>query len=127
MRKRLAVLLVAGVVAGCKGDVGPMGPPGPPGPPGPAGPGNTMSRTGQLNTNGGAVWVLPSEAGSVSDPPALSCYLSDSANGPYLLVSTDTFSGISCGLVQSGSQLSAVLSAGRAFAGWYYRFVIVYD
>lgn len=127
MRRIFAVAMFATLLAACKGDTGPMGPEGPAGPPGPAGPGQVATHSGRLDLSGSGVWTLPAAAGNISNPPALSCYLSDSSDGPFLLVSTDTFSGVVCGLGQSGATLRAVIISSSSYSGWHYKFVAVYD
>lgn len=141
MRGRtLPTLLMAAVMVllACEGPVGPEGPRGADGEPGPQGetglqgpPGadgedlTTIMRAGQLNAAGEGAASLPPEAGSIDDPPVVACYLSDSPNGPWLLIASDPSSGISCGIVQNGSGVAIALVGGPP--NWYYTFVAAYS
>lgn len=124
----VATLVVALAVA-CKGPTGPKGDTGPQGPQGPAGPAgiSTIAFAGVLDSNGQAVVQLPAAAGTLASPPVVTCYISGSAAGPYLLVATDTngLAASGCGLGQGSGGL-AVAFAGEP-AGWYYMVSIAYS
>ncbi len=117
----LAVISALGLSMACKGPEGPMGPAGPQGDPGP---GTRVTFSGQLDSRGEAAVQLPAEAGSLSAPPAVSCFISSSAAGAFLQVSTDLYSGISCGLVSGSGGLRVGLIGAPAY--WYYRVAVVY-
>ena len=69
--------------------------------------------------------TLPAAAGTLSDPPVLSCYLAEFSGGPYLLVATDTFFGDACGLrTEPTGVLAAVMVGAPAF--WFYVIAVVY-
>lgn len=122
-------LAVAGceaeTIQGPPGPPGPEGPPGPTGPQGPAGPQgeqgekgdpgqdgqdgqpgqgaggvSLVSRVGQANSNGEGAWqvTIPN---NLAEWPILTCYISETLAGPWLLVATDTnptTPGMSCAL-----------------------------
>ncbi|CAA9311546.1 MAG: hypothetical protein AVDCRST_MAG68-1255 [uncultured Gemmatimonadetes bacterium] len=117
-------------LAGCKGDVGPMGPAGPQGPAGPTGPqgpqgvGTRQVFSGTINSSGQGFATLPSAAGTLQSPPALSCYIAEPGSTVFLSVSTDTYSEIFCGFGQNGPSLAAIVVG--APPGWQYRFVVIY-
>lgn len=119
--RTLTMVAALGILGACKGPEGPVGPTGPKGDPGP---GTRVTFAGQVTSQGEATVQLPAEAGTVSEPPAISCYISSSSAGAYLLVWTDTFSGVSCGLVAGASGLRAAIVGAPAF--WYYRIAVVY-
>lgn len=120
MRRFSAVLLGAFLLAGCEG---PMGPAGPPGPEGEPGPGTRVVRSTTVNSEGTAAVNLPAAAGTLQDPPALTCYLAETSSGPFLVVGTD-LQGPICGLGQGQSNLVALII--DAPPGWVARFVAVY-
>ncbi len=126
MRLRLCVALGLSLLTSmaCKGDVGPMGPAGPAGPQGPAGPGTRVVFTGVTSSSGGGSALLPPAAGTLANPPGLSCYIGQQGGTALLLVGVETGAGVVCGLVQSTSGLNAVLNG--APAAWRYMFVVVY-
>lgn len=111
-------------LSACQGDAGPMGPTGPAGPAGPPGPGTRIILSALVAASGTATSALPSEAGSLLSPPGLSCYISSPGSTVLLLISTDTYSEISCGLVSSGGTLFAQMVG--APAGWTARFAVVF-
>lgn len=121
LRSAVAVALVFGAVA-CEG---PVGPEGPRGPEGPAGPGTRMTFTGQLDDIGDATVNLPAEAGTLDEPPSVTCYIADVPDGTYLAIASDGSSAPSCGFGETGSgTLAAIIVGGPA--NWYYRIVVVY-
>jgi hypothetical protein len=109
---------------GPAGPQGPMGPAGPAGPQGPQGPGGVTrySGSGQLDTQGSATRALPAGVGSATNLPAVSCYVSDNANGPWLAITTAE--GRICGVGWTGSQVAIVISG--APARWFFQFVAVF-
>lgn len=120
--KRLALVLVLALVA-CEGPVGPAGPQGEAGLMGEAGPGTRWVHTGTVNSTGGASVELPAAAGTINDPPLLGCYVSDEGD-TWLVVATDTYSDITCGIGESGGGLFAAIVGAPAF--WFWRVVVVY-
>jgi hypothetical protein len=138
-RSAVSTLLFFLALAGCEGPMGPQGPAGPagapgqqgvPGLPGPAGPPGQkrLNLIVPIGSSGSASIGLPVAAGSdASKPPALACYTSATASGPWLSVS-DGWSSTTpyCGLsfnAQAGVW-TAVLNQG--VAGWQAAFVVVY-
>jgi hypothetical protein len=113
----LAVLLPVAIMA-CDGPVGPPGPPGPPGQ------GTTLSFIGVLDEFGWAEVLLPSEVGTIDDPPQLSCYVAD-AEWYWYVINTDLTNEIYCLLEEHQGGLYAVLDAEH-LAGWWFAFVVVY-
>lgn len=130
----LATMLLALFTLSCEGATGPTGPAGPTGPQGPAGPpgaegppgpGTQVAFVGQLDSSGSAVVQLPPEAGTISDPPVVTCYLSDNPNGPFLIIATGSDGSVICGLTETSSGALAVsIVDGPAF--WYYIISVVY-
>ena len=143
------------LMAACEGPMGPAGPPGPrgqqgpagqdgmTGPQGPQGPagargpqglrgepgvGTRLVRSTRLDSGGGAAIVLPREAGSrISDPPALTCYISQNLDGVWLPVSDGSSVGrSSCGLVYSADSRSFTAVIVNSVPRWYVLFVVVY-
>jgi hypothetical protein len=93
------------------------------GPEGPAGPGTRLVITATLNDSGIAMANLPTEAGTLQNPPGLTCYLSDTPAGPFLVIGTD-LDGPVCALGQQGGALVAFVSGGAP--GWIVQFVVLY-
>ena len=119
---RLLLLLV--LLIGCTGEIGPTGPQGAQGNQGPAGPGTRLTFAGQLNIIGTAVVLLPAEAGTIQDPPAVTCYISDRQAGPYVILAWDASTGERCQIQQN---LAGNLEVGLvSVAFWYYRVVVIY-
>lgn len=118
----LAAMLLVLLTLACEGPTGPEGPPGPEGEPGP---GTHIAFVGQFNSSGSAVVQLPAEAGTISNPPVVTCYVSDNPNGPFLIIATDTGSGVICALgeTSSGTLRVAIVDAP---AFWYYIVSVVY-
>src|SRR5690606_22299475 len=115
---RTLLVALALVLTACEGPMGPEGPPGE------DGPGTRITYAGRLDAFGEALVSLPAQAGTTQNPPVVSCYISDSSAGPYIVIATDTSSGIVCGLGDSAGTL-AVAIAG-APSNWYYRISVVY-
>lgn len=118
---RTAFLLLVLALGGCEGPMGPEGPVGP------GGPGTRLVFISPLTGAGGAVAVLPPEAGrTANDPPAMSCYVG-MGDGIWLAV-TDGFSATStyCALVFSGTNFQAHMRQGPPGLGWQAAFVVVY-
>ena len=119
---RLLLLLV--LLIGCTGDIGPTGPQGAQGNQGPAGPGTRLTFSGQLNFLGFAVVLLPTEVGTIQDPPAVTCYISDRQAGPYVILASETTSAERCQIQQN---LAGRLEVGLVAAPFlYYRVVVIY-
>jgi hypothetical protein len=123
MRRSLLIALSLAITA-CAGKDGPAGLTGPQGIPGP---GTHLMLTAPIGASGGASVALPPAAGTLSNPPALTCYVTSPGSTALLLVaSTESSYYPYCGLVQSssGSGLAAVMSG--ATQGSTALFVIVY-
>ena len=132
---RRIVLLLVGLLVGCKGAegaVGPAGPQGTPGvtgPQGPAGPGNRITFTGQLGVGGATFVDLPAAAGTIASPPLYACYLLFSVAGnPTWFQTGDPAAGTSatCALAVpvSGTTLRVAIAGGTG--GQAYAVVVVY-
>ncbi|MBW3570491.1 MAG: hypothetical protein KY467_05250 [Gemmatimonadetes bacterium] len=74
-------------------------------------------------SDGSAAAQLPAAAGSLANPPSLSCYLNEPGQPVFFLIGTD-LEGPLCGLVQQGGATFAVMAG--APPGWNARFVAVY-
>lgn len=111
---------------GPAGVTGPAGPVGPTGPQGPAGAtGTRLVYSGTVNSGGSlATPYLPAAAGTIARPPSLTCYISDVAAGPYIVVGSEAFVGVACGLAADGGGMRAVMVG--ADPGLFGHFVIVY-
>ena len=109
-------------VAGCSGDIGPTGPGGPQGPIGPTGPQGPQGASAEIQSQmvligSGGTAVLRFTGLQVASS-VVTCWISDSTAGPWLGISTDTSAGISCGVVNSGSDLLVLLVGG--IPGWWF-------
>lgn len=115
--------------SGPQGPQGPQGPPGaqglpgPAGPQGPGGPGTRLVLTATVQADGSAGRALPTAAGSITNPPALVCYIGE-ANGAIWIAVSSANEWPSCGLGVSGSTLTAIIV--KAPPGWVVAFVVVY-
>lgn len=130
-----AVALCLSVLAACAGKEGAAGPMGPQGPPGPAGPGATKlvitAPAAYSSTTGYyyAAATLPAAVGTdPTRPPALDCYMTNSASsGNWLAIgggssgAYDTY----CGAVLNGGTWTAIMSRMPAL-GWTAAFVVSY-
>lgn len=114
------MLLMATLVA-CEG---PMGPEGPPGPEGEAGPGTRLVLNATIDGSGSGYVDLPAEAGTLSSPPTISCYISDDGS-TWLIVALSSGGGSTCGWGEDpdGSLWVGVINAPP---GWRLRVVVVY-
>lgn len=119
----IAVLAAALSLAACEGPIGPAGPQGERGATGEPGPGTRLVLNSTVGSDGVAGVNLPTEAGTISDPPGVTCYLSETSAGPYLVVALD-LDGLLCGIAQSGGNLQALITS--APPGWSAKFVVVY-
>lgn len=125
----LLALLALGIA--CEGPTGPEGPMGPTGPQGAQGiqgeAGEDFSYfvgTAFVGIDRRAEIRLPSNAGTATNPPLLTCYIGDGA-GSWLVVGTDVSTGgATCGLVRTGSYWTAVVIG--AVPGWIFRVVAVW-
>lgn len=120
-------LLSVLVLAACEGPMGPEGPPGP------GGPGTRIVVDGVTDEFGEGLLSLPSEAGTLNSPPAVTCYLSGDG-GVWLIVALDTTDGnpdgdeplfTSC-LLGEGLDGNLVVAVFGAPADWLFRVVVVY-
>lgn len=123
MRGGIAVLLVAFALAGCEGPEGPTGPQGDEGPPGP---GTRITFTGQFDGDGTAVVGLPSEAGTLTDLPAITCY--ESSDGSTWAVVADGWdaSDSTVCMVNEGSGGALNVVFIRGVPDWHYFLSVVY-
>ncbi|NIP58059.1 MAG: hypothetical protein GWM92_07370 [Gemmatimonadetes bacterium] len=124
VRTALATVVVFGAMA-CEGPEGPVGPQGPEGPEGPAGPGTRLTFQGQLDSFGDATVNLPQEAGTLDDPPSVSCFVSDVAEGLYISIASVDGADPACGFNDTASGNLAAIIVG-APADWFYRIVVIY-
>lgn len=116
---------------GLTGPQGPAGPAGPTGPQGPAGPGAlSFFYSGRLNASGGASVLLPAEAGTILRLPQITCWVADSAGGPYWQISGEEAFDNFCGVALSGAgTLFAFITSGTTatntlYPGWYYQIIV---
>jgi hypothetical protein len=126
VRLGVAACLVTALAA-CEG---PMGPPGAPGP------GTRIVLNGTTDSTGEAVVDLPTEAGTLDSPPAITCYLSGTGDA-WLIIGFDTDTDTDVEAGTNGSFLTACIldrnTAGNlivAIVGapvdWLFRVVVVY-
>jgi hypothetical protein len=123
--RRVMMVALAAFVTACAGDAGPMGPEGPQGPQGPQGPAGTSNRlvlSGVVSSSGGVSRALPSTAGTLTNPPSVSCFVSN--NPTVVWIDVTSLSSSSCGYGQSGGTLAAVMSSVPV--GWQYIFVVIW-
>ena len=130
-RLTLAACLLA--VVACTGDAGPTGPQGSTGAQGPQGligpqgpPGSAMVMlTGTLDGAGAGMVHLPTVAGTIANPPLVTCYLAQFASSQvWLVMATDDLLG-SCGMGAHGSHVDVGFVNGPAF--WALRVIAVYS
>lgn len=119
----MCLILFSTLCAGCEGAAGATGPTGPTGPAGTPGPGTRVVLSATVASNGTATVTLPAAAGTMQNPPALTCYIGPQGATSYLVVGTD-LSGPTCGLVASGGSLAARVIG--AVPGWAALFAVVY-
>ena len=127
---RYLFLLLSFVLA-CEGPVGPEGPMGPQGLQGLAGepgPGTRFVQSVQMNSNGEATIDLPTAAGTnPTNPPAMSCYISDDLSGVWLQVSDGWGSDTTrCGLVFVPNRGAFSAAIWNSAPRWWALFVVVY-
>lgn len=127
----LTILLSTLALSSCKGADGPAGPPGPEGPQGPQGPGSPggasrLNFMGLIPGSGTISVPLPEGAGNnPAAPPSLTCWISNSDEGPWLVV-TDGYSEETayCAAGHHDGVWHASLIQGTP--GWYAAMTIVY-
>lgn len=131
--RRISILILLAILAACEGPAGPAGPAGPTGAPGqtgPAGPKGEAGTTrltfdGQADATGFVGYYLPTEAGTIADPPAVSCYVSSQREGPFEQVGTG---GVGdprqCLLFVDGGRLAVAVRG--ITPGWFVKFVVIY-
>jgi hypothetical protein len=126
MNKFVAIMLSVLLAAGCGGETGPTGPQGPQGDTGPPGPAGTamVMVTGTLDAGGGAVVHLPAVAGTIDNPPLVTCYLAEFATDQvWLVMATDDIFG-SCGILADGLHVDVGFVLGPP--SWALRVIAVY-
>jgi hypothetical protein len=130
--QRLPVRLAAAVglavaLSACEGPTGPIGPPGP---------GTRLVLNGTTDTNGEAVVDLPSEAGTIADPPAVTCYLSGTGDA-WLIIGFDTDTDTDAETATDNNFLTAcildqatggnlIVAIVGAPVNWQFRVVVIY-
>lgn len=108
-----AVLALAcAFLLACEGPMGPEGPEGPQGPPGPAG--EFYMESAQVGSDGTATVVF---GGLSVEGTVVTCYLSDTQSGPWVVVGTD-LEGVTCGVENEAGGLR--VSVIFAPTGWYF-------
>lgn len=125
----ILMLLVSLAVGGCEGPVGPVGPQGDQGEQGEQGepgPGTRLTFLGQITADGTAVIALPAEAGTATDMPAISVYIADAPDGPWLAVNDGYTDGGTpwFAVIQDSGVLHVVVL--EATPGVYYQVVVVF-
>ncbi len=79
---------------------------------------------GTLDANGDALLHLPGVAGTIDNPPLVTCYVADDPNSlVWLVMATDDIFG-SCGMVDDGLHVDVGFVLGPAF--WALRVIAVY-
>jgi len=124
VRGLILAVMVPFVIAACEGPVGPRGPEGPPGPPGAPGDAARFTYVDILDETGWGEVLLPVEAGTMDDPPLLTCYIADD-DWYWYVINTDFANEIYCVIEEEAGRLYAVLDA-ESLAGWWFAFVVVY-
>ncbi len=130
MARRFALLATVAILMACEGPAGPTGPTGLPGfdgsqgPQGPAGPGTRLVLDGVTFAGGGTIHPLPLVAGSITNPPGVTCYVTEDNSYWAILAQDGANGGWSCGIEAEGAGI-AVLILGVP-AGWAYRIVVIY-
>lgn len=111
-------------MSACEGPMGPEGPQGLPGTQGPPGPGTRIVLEGQLDERGTGSLSLPPQAGTLGDPPAITCFVAGSTSSlAWLAVSGSSTTG-SWGISWNGTNLVVGITGSMPF--WYYRVVVIY-
>ncbi len=144
-RATAALMLVCALTLGaCQGIEGPMGPAGPEGPGGPGGTGpagpqgaqgpagpagpnggaNRLVLTGVLDADGRGARILPVEAGSMTQPPLLSCYVRDEGQNTWFATGTGFVTEFCSLRASTSGPLEAVIDGG--VPGTTYAFVIIW-
>ncbi len=128
IRKALLVpvLFIALAIVGCKGDVGPTGPAGPQGPTGPIGPTGASVAYQVFEGAIDATTMGTTDVDTGGVFPGVVCYFSNTP-GVWLQLTTDTFAGTSCGVVQTGSTTyfgSAEVPVSFVDSGWTIRIIL---
>jgi hypothetical protein len=131
---RALLLFLSTLLLACEGKQGPVGPAGPTGPqgqpglPGPAGANGTtrVVLTSVIKADGSASVALPTAAGTdVNRPPAMSCYIGNSAFAVWLSVAgSPSEDDPYCGLVFDRGTFFAFMDG--APPGWIAAFVVIY-
>lgn len=115
---------------GQQGPQGPAGPQGPQGPAGPTGPGNRIDYSGQFDPDGTATRALPAEAGTISNLPALGCYLYFVSSGGigYWVKAGDPIDSPSsaCALQQTPNDTTLTVLFTGGTGGQSYQMIVVY-
>ena len=126
------ILLLAVALTACAGPEGPAGPAGPQGPQGPQGaPGvaNRIMLTAIADGTGRAAATLPATiTNPISNPPAMSCYISISATfGAWLAVAGSSSSvDPYCALSKSTTTGLWTAATNQMPVGWVAAWVITY-
>jgi hypothetical protein len=118
LRALVLALILPLAAAACEGPTGPRGPTGPPGE------ATRFTHIGVLDQTGWGEVLLPAAAGTMEDPPLLSCYVADDTWYWYV-IHTDFDNDIFCVIEEENGRLYAVLDA-PTLAGWWFAFVVIY-
>ena len=118
MKKLVLVALL--LALGCKGPMGPEGPEGPPG--ANAGGGSHLVFSGDLDASGGAVVELPAEAGTIDDPPGVTCYVKFGSTS-WIIVGSSALTG-TCSILERDSHLAVFISQASSFQE--YKVVVLF-
>lgn len=96
------------------------------GPQGDPGPGTRLTFAGQTDDDGNATVALPEEAGTLSNPPAVTCYIGPLDYARFEIVGgPNAPTGTACRLFQpEGRPLYVELS--NAPSRWFYKIVVVW-
>lgn len=125
---------VAGV-SGPEGETGIPGPeggggiPGPQGEAGPPGPGTRLVLSDMLDAAGTGGVDLPGAAGTIDDPPAVSCYVSLDGSVWFVVGGSPSINVLQC-VLETGAannvRVSIRTSQPQTYSGKDYRIVVVY-
>lgn len=135
MRRFAYMLLLASVACsgkdGLAGPTGPQGAPGATGPAGAAGAGTRIVLTTTVAATGGASTELPAAAGTPSNPPALTCYVSAPGSNVLIVVasapnSANPYCELAPVFRQPGQGLGLSANILGATPGYAAIFVVVY-
>ena len=130
---KVLILLAVFSLAACSGDAGPAGPTGATGTTGAIGPAGPQGPPGLDGTSASisfGIVVIDAlgdatllAANAQVETSVLNCYTSNSSSGPWIAISFDTGSGISCTAFDVGADMTITLLGG--IPGWFFLVTLV--